>query len=149
MNIITHAPQILEAMSRGESFWTIHLDELDDWLQVDQTAEAWIAASIAVFRNARRSFPQTKRVVIAISLLPSNSLMTNFEATSLDFFTPPALYLMNEKFEYPASAERYQLRIQNLGDFSGHCYFTSTQSIEAKTNGWEYDNTLYLLDIDC
>lgn len=71
--------------------------------------------------------------------------MTHFEVSSVDFFTPPVLYLMREKFEYPDAEERFELRIRDFDEIVGNCYFTSAISPQAKANNWEYDNTLYFV----
>ena len=89
-------------------------------------------------------------VVAALSFEPSSELETigNLADLTVDYFTPPSLYVLRQDLTFPAAGEEYYRVLKPIDINStlpkGVVIARSARSLQAPQNGWEFDNTIYV-----
>lgn len=140
----------IRSWPRSKEVWSIHVDELTDWQPTNTSHAAWVMELVKLWALARRLCQEPCVVIAALSFEASDRVRTfkNVLTVPLDVFTPPSLYLLNERLGFPAAGEQYY-RILTKTEFEwlpdgSTVIARSARSVQALANNWEFDNTLYV-----
>jgi hypothetical protein len=135
---------------RSKEVWSVHVDELTEWRPASTSYAAWVKELVRLWELVKQLLQGPGVVVAAISFEASEELETFAQVLDvpLDSFTPPSLYLLNERLEFPAAGEQYY-RVLTRAEFDappvdGTVIVRSARSLQAMANSWEFDNTLYI-----
>lgn len=105
---------------------------------------------IKLWVAARQSVGDAGVVVAVVGFEASERLETfdEFPGPPVDFFTPPSLYLLRDRFGFSAAGEQY-FRVLTPTEFAlppdgGVALVRSARSLQSMANRWAFDNALYI-----
>jgi hypothetical protein len=139
-------------MQRDKSLdtWSIHVDEIKQWHPRYESFDSWFEELCDIYSEAKQIVTAPEIVVVALSFEPSVEIETfqSLQKLSIDYFTPPSLYLLKSDFAFPAAGEEYFRVLYSkeigLSLLDSTVIARSSRTLEGLQQGWEFDNTIYI-----
>lgn len=140
----------IESRDSTTEIWSIHLDVVTEWCPRNESYSEWMQQSGDLYALACSYADPLDVVVVALSFESSTEieLFQNLKRLTVDFFTPPSLYLLRKSLLFPSCGEEYYRLLPSnvLPVLGAQCVVVarSARSLQGLENGWEFDNTIYI-----
>jgi hypothetical protein len=133
--------------------WSIHVDQIEEWRPRRRSFKDWFNQLCAIFEQANAAVADSGVVAVTLNLAVSSELELFQYPTrvSVDFFTPPNLYVLQAGLEFPPGVEEYY-RVLERDEIkydvpNGVVIARSSRSFSARRQEFDntiYDNTIYI-----